>query len=102
MTHEQLFEVFRVVTRARAIPRADVRHMGNDYAYVIPNDPKLQQIAGLFRHMFGNIMKKVPDWQLDWIWQGHRHEFPNVFDKATIKEDIKTAAKAAKWKPEDE
>ena len=101
---EQLFEIFRAVTKAKAVPWAPLSHNVGDmgmYMYEIPKEPKILQVAEMFRHLHGNIFKKKPDgWQLDWVWQGYMAKFPHLFTAEAIKADNMFIKKMAKQKLE--
>jgi len=93
MPQDKLIEIYRAVTKPAKIPWL------NENGTAVSNIPKetvtrWQKVAVMYRYMYGTLLKKLPDgWEMRWAWYGHRHEFPTLFEKDEVKEDLKKAKK---------
>ena len=95
MSDVRLVEIFRAITKASPIPWY---HEGykDFYGKGISPEKKaqLEKIGSLFRHLYGKLLKKKPDdYKLNWVWFGHRHEFPELFDKEDVTHDLNNMLK---------
>lgn len=97
-----MFEVYRAMTKTIPIPNQDfvTRDKDSDpYCYEpLPLDE--EQIATMYRYLVAktNLISMAHDCRLDFVWQGHKVEYPKFFDDDEIKEDqtiIKWLAKRA-------
>ena len=99
MPQDKLIEIYRAITKPAKIPYLD--WSGQPHSWGGKPDVnketviQWQKIAVMFRYMYGTLLKKIPDgWEIRWVWQGHRHEFPHLFKEDEVKEDLKNAKKA--------
>jgi len=102
MPQDRLIEIYRAVTKPTKIP-----YLREDGSAVFDTPKETvacwQKVAVMYRYMYGTLLKKLPDgWDMKWAWYGHRHEFPHLFDKDEVKEDLKKAKKAAAKVQNDE
>lgn len=94
---DQLFEVFRAVTKSLAIPNVGYHHVGQNYFDGVMT-PKQEQVAAMFRHLAGTLQgSALDDCTFSFVWSGHKAEFPKIFDAEMIKEDEKEKKARDKW-----